>query len=194
MATQHTGKIATWKDDKGFGFIIPDQGGQQVFFHISNLSTKQTRPAEQMKVSYMLRYDERQRPQAVAVRLPLVRNTGSLLPVLVSSVFFLVLTLAIYVLQLPVWVLAGYMLASFITFCIYGVDKASAVRGAQRVPEDTLHLLELLGGWPGALVAQSYYHHKTVKASFQSVFWGIVVCHVLVLLFCAGYSIVRNSL
>jgi len=61
MTTQQTGTITTWKNDRGFGFITPDQGGQQVFFHISDLSNYQARPGEQMKVSFTLGYDQHQR-------------------------------------------------------------------------------------------------------------------------------------
>ncbi|WP_153605141.1 DUF1294 domain-containing protein, partial [Pseudomonas aeruginosa] len=44
-------------------------------------------------------------------------------------------------------------------------------------PGVRLHLFELLGGWPGALVAQQVFRHKTRKLSFQLVFWGIVLLH-----------------
>ena len=44
-----------------------------------------------------------------------------------------------------------------------------------RVKETSLHLLELLGGWPGALAGQHFFQHKTRKVRFQVVFWGIVV-------------------
>jgi len=30
------GKIVSWKDDKGFGFITPEGKSEQVFFHISS--------------------------------------------------------------------------------------------------------------------------------------------------------------
>ena len=189
MTTQRTGKITTWKNDKGFGFITPDQGGQQVFFHISELSNNHARPAEQMKVTYTLSYDHHQRPRAIDVRLTEIRTALPTLPLLVISVFFLVLTLTTYVLQIPICVLVGYVLISSITFYVYGVDKASAMQGAQRVPEVSLHLLEFLGGWPGALVAQSFYHHKTRKASFQSTYWGMVIANLLALVL---YSFIQH--
>ena len=62
---------------------------------------------------------------------------------------------------------------SLLTFGAYGWDKRQAVKQGRRVPEARLHLLSLLGGWPGAFVAQHYFRHKNRKASFQVVFWLI---------------------
>jgi len=46
-----------------------------------------------------------------------------------------------------------------------------------RVPEARLHLLELLGGWPGAFLAQRWLRHKCSKGSYQFVFWLIVLAY-----------------
>lgn len=66
---------------------------------------------------------------------------------------------------------------SFLTFFAYRSDKRRAGLGEWRIPESTLHLGDLLGGWPGAFVAQQWFRHKTSKASFQVVFWTIVGLH-----------------
>lgn len=60
------------------------------------------------------------------------------------------------------------------TFLLYGADKAAARQGGNRVPENILHLLALLGGWPGAILAQRLFRHKTGKRAFQRVF-GVTV-------------------
>jgi uncharacterized membrane protein YsdA (DUF1294 family)/cold shock CspA family protein len=73
--------------------------------------------------------------------------------------------------------LLGYTAASLISFGQYWHDKARAQNGGRRTPENSLHLVELLGGWPGALLAQQAFRHKTRKASYQWLFWTIVAAH-----------------
>jgi uncharacterized membrane protein YsdA (DUF1294 family) len=68
-------------------------------------------------------------------------------------------------------------LASFVA---YRIDKRRAGIGGRRVPERTLHLLAFLGGWPGAILAQRRFRHKTRKVSFLIAFWTVVVLHVAV--------------
>lgn len=75
------------------------------------------------------------------------------------------------------WVALAYPLVSLFSFCQYWLDKQHAQKGRWRTPENSLHIAELLGGWPGALVAQQVFRHKTRKASFQLAFWAIVALH-----------------
>jgi len=72
---------------------------------------------------------------------------------------------------------AWVLLVSVGTFALYAWDKRRAQHGGQREPESRLHLLELLGGWPGAFLAQRLVRHKTTKKSFQFIFWVIVLLH-----------------
>lgn len=81
--------------------------------------------------------------------------------------------------------LAGYLLVSAITFMAYAADKSAARQGRWRVPEASLHLLALLGGWPGALLAQRMFRHKTRKQPFRTVFWLTVLLNCLALAFLA---------
>ena len=75
-------------------------------------------------------------------------------------------------------VAAAYGVASAVTFAVYGLDKRRAARGGRRVPERTLHLLEALGGWPGALVASAVFRHKTKKLGFRVVRGLVVAVHL----------------
>lgn len=74
--------------------------------------------------------------------------------------------------------LALYAAMSAIAFAAYAIDKRRAVQGGRRLRERTLHLLELLGGWPGALLAQRTLRHKNAKTSYQVAFWLIVAVHL----------------
>lgn len=70
-----------------------------------------------------------------------------------------------------------YLVTSVLAFGLYGYDKQRAKTGQWRIPEKILHGVELLGGWPGACVAQQLLRHKTRKVSFQIWFWLIVALH-----------------
>ncbi len=75
-------------------------------------------------------------------------------------------------------VLGWYALLSLVTFAAYGYDKRQAKAATWRTRERTLHRLELLGGWPGALAAQRTFKHKRRKATYMAAFWRIVALHV----------------
>lgn len=73
------------------------------------------------------------------------------------------------------WLGVYALLLSAVAYWVYAVDKRRAEEGLWRVPEAQLHLLELLGGWPGALLAQRRLRHKCSKGSYQAAFWVIVL-------------------
>ncbi|TFW08951.1 DUF1294 domain-containing protein [Oxalobacteraceae bacterium OM1] len=88
---------------------------------------------------------------------------------------------------MPIFLLlAWYAAASLAAFAAYGFDKSAARRAAhgnaRRTPERTLHLLGVLGGWPGALLAQQVFRHKTQKTSFLALFWLTVALNCGLLL------------
>jgi uncharacterized membrane protein YsdA (DUF1294 family) len=77
---------------------------------------------------------------------------------------------------------AAYALLSAAAFLLYARDKAAARANRSRVPERTLHLLALAGGWPGALVAQRTLRHKTRKRPFRLRFLATVILNSAALL------------
>ncbi|GAB3549944.1 hypothetical protein GCM10027343_32380 [Noviherbaspirillum agri] len=79
------------------------------------------------------------------------------------------------------YVLWLYLAASVITFCVYAADKSAARNRRRRTPENTLHMLSLLGGWPGAMAAQQTLRHKSSKRSFLMVFWLTLIANLAVL-------------
>lgn len=98
---------------------------------------------------------------------------------------FLLAMLAVAALDRIPLALAGlYVVLSVVLFAAYGLDKAAARRGGWRASEASLHLMALAGGWPGALVAQHVFRHKTIKQPFQRIFWSTVFinCTALVAL------------
>ena len=83
-------------------------------------------------------------------------------------------------------------LMSFVCFIAYGLDKRQAANGGRRVSERTLHLVAFLGGWPGALIGQRQFRHKTQKVTFRIVFWIVVVLHVGIVS-AVAYALVTSS-
>ena len=71
----------------------------------------------------------------------------------------------------PLFIPVIYVFVSLVTYGIYAKDKSAAENGSWRVSETTLHTLSLLGGWPGARIAQLAIRHKTAKTGFQLAFW-----------------------
>jgi uncharacterized membrane protein YsdA (DUF1294 family) len=68
--------------------------------------------------------------------------------------------------------------ANVMTLLLYGYDKRQAIVGGTRIPEMALHIGALLGGSPGALLAQELFRHKTRKLKFRMVFAAIVLLQV----------------
>lgn len=75
---------------------------------------------------------------------------------------------------------SAVLVMSLACFVAYGWDKRRAANGGRRLPESTLQLLALFGGWPGAIVGQRHFRHKTKKQSFLVLFWAMVVVHLAV--------------
>ncbi len=75
--------------------------------------------------------------------------------------------------------LLAYLLVSLLSLLLYWQDKRQARVQGPRTPEKVLHASELCGGWPGALLAQQLFRHKTRKPSYQVTFWAIVAVHQL---------------
>ena len=184
------GVINSWNDERGFGFIQPAQGGQDIFFHITAFTYRVDRPQVNQRVSFEVELGPQGKMRArnvelirfapykakQALRKPRPQSGAATLYVIPA---FLVVYLAVSVFwKTPIWFAILYVVASAITFVVYAHDKSCAQRGARRTQEITLHILSIAGGWPGALLAQQRLRHKSVKAEFRSFFWGTVAFNV----------------
>ncbi|EHA16927.1 DUF1294 domain-containing protein [Halomonas sp. HAL1] len=87
-------------------------------------------------------------------------------------------------------IVAFYAVVSMLAYITYAIDKKSAINNRRRVSEKTLHLLGVVGGWPGAFLAQQRLRHKTQKTAFQATFWLTVVVNLA----CAGWLTVSLNL
>lgn len=173
------GTVTRWDDDRGFGFITPKHDGDAVFVHVKAVAESSRRPQAGDIVSYELTRDAKGRPRAKNVRLggrtrdatsPRNRRDRGSPAVALTLIFACFLVVAALFGRLPWWLVLGCVVASVLTFAVYARDKSSARRGNWRTAESTLHLLGLLGGWPGALAAQRLLRHKSSKKEFQFMF------------------------
>lgn len=199
---RYQGKITDWKDDQGFGFITPNGGGQQIFVHIKSFSNRQRRPAGNEIVTYELTTDAKGRSQAGSVafvgeRVPSATSSGRSSTSLVLAAAFLIFVAAsVLANKLPLSILGLYLFTSVVAFIAYALDKSAAINNQWRTQESALHLIALVGGWPGALAAQRLLRHKSKKQSFQIMFWATVFinCGALSWFFSSSGSEVLRSI
>lgn len=79
------------------------------------------------------------------------------------------------------WCLPAAFVLNLLTFYAYWRDKHAATQGHWRTAENTLHVLGLVGGWPGAWFAHQVLRHKSAKQTFRSVYWATAFAHVAAL-------------
>jgi cold shock CspA family protein len=136
-----SGKLTSWNDEKGFGFVTPDKGGKPVFVHIAAFPSRRQRPETGIGITYELARDERGRDRAERVRM--VGGGVSLGPVsmafIVSAGFLAFVAIVAALGYLPFVILWLYLVTSLLTFLVYYLDKSAAGKGSQRTPEYQLH-------------------------------------------------------
>lgn len=198
--TRHKGQLIVWKDDRGFGFIKADDGGQEIFLHITAFNDVNRRPQVSDVIHYQLAVGENGKVRAYnaliegATSQPAPKSSSSafaqrtrtqtasksssfMLEVLLLSLLPVLGAIKFALTTSNPMPLVLYPAMSLLTFVLYADDKSRARNGQWRVPEKTLHLCELTGGWLGAFVAQRRLYHKSSKSSYQVVFWLIVIIH-----------------
>jgi len=91
----------------------------------------------------------------------------------------------------PSWVGLLYAGASVSCFALYAVDKSAARAGRGRIPESVLLSLGCVGGWPGAIVAQQVFRHKTNKRTFRIRFWLSVIANMAIFIWATTSTLWR---
>jgi uncharacterized membrane protein YsdA (DUF1294 family)/cold shock CspA family protein len=194
---RYTGRITEWNDDRGYGFVSPVGGGDRAFVHINAFDRPSNRPVVGTLISYFALRDERGRFNAAGIRFvspqpnresSVGRTSGKALarkPI--GTLIVAAIALGWLASKIPASVAIVYGAMSLLAIQLYAIDKSAAVNNRWRTQESTLHLVGLLGGWPGALFAQFVFRHKTKKAQFQTIFW------LTVLLNCAGLAFLATD-
>jgi uncharacterized membrane protein YsdA (DUF1294 family)/cold shock CspA family protein len=179
---KQSGVLQRWDDERGFGFIT-DKKGRDIFVHVSAFCRIRSRPKAGEKVLFRVEPDAAKGVRAVEVercwRPAHLLLPEFLFPVWVVGAFYGALWW--FFSQNAFWffLIIFLLLIAGLTFLMFGLDKRAALNERQRVPEKTLHLLSLAGGWPGALLARPLFRHKTRKQPFRTVFWLTVVVNLV---------------
>jgi uncharacterized membrane protein YsdA (DUF1294 family)/cold shock CspA family protein len=176
-----TGRITSWDRQKGYGFIEAE--GARHFLHQRDFAERHKAPELGDTVMFSLGTDRQGRTCAVQARH--LNDGGRLKPshLIALAVLLVAPTLALIKLsrQDGMWLAAVWLLlVSALTAFVYYDDKRRAQSGDWRAKETHLHLFALIGGWPGAFLAQHKLRHKVSKPSFQFMFWITVALHLFV--------------
>ena len=195
---RHQDKLVEWHDAKGFGFVSPNAGGVKFFVHMTDFARGQRRPAINDFITFEIGRDKSGRNCAINVVLVPTpqqrvqreqrtrqREAAHSSAHYLAGFWILLLFVAMATKRLPWQFVVAVVVLSAITYRAYSGDKQAAESGRRRTPENTLHLLALIGGWPGAAIAQQRLRHKTTKQTFRSVYWLTVFsnCATVIWLF-----------
>ena len=175
------GQLKSWNPERGFGFIEPVGGGQEIFVHLSAVPTRFRPPKIGQRLSFEVELSPQGKKRAANVGVvaapPLSRvprreepapwSVGSALAV---PAFVVVYVAMAATRSVSWWFAFGYVSLSIVCLMAYALDKSAAVAGRWRSPERRLLILGLAGGWPGGLLAQHLLRHKSNKASFRNQF------------------------
>ncbi|MBB3274987.1 MULTISPECIES: DUF1294 domain-containing protein [unclassified Pseudoxanthomonas] len=177
------GRITDWNGERGFGFVVPHGGGDRAFVHVSEFQRGSRPPVVGDLISYEIRKDAKGRLNAKTIRFAgqKIEAPGKhrRIPRLgIALAFFLLVAIFTLFGKVPVMVSLAYLAVSLVSYVLYCLDKAAAEKEYRRIPETTLHFIDLLFGWPGGLVAQQQCRHKTAKDSFQRTFWLTVLLNL----------------
>ena len=177
------GKITEWDDRKGYGFISMPNGYSRAFLHISAVDEQSRRP----RIGDAVKFDshEENENRHIAFNVTILIRKPVTPTIIFCSVYLILAMTAAFALAANngMFFIIGNIMVSFITYKAYALDKAAAKNNQWRTPEKTLHCLALLGGWPGALFAQSWLRHKSKKQPFKFILWLMALLNITAFLY-----------
>jgi cold shock CspA family protein len=75
------GKLTRWIEDKGFGFIKPDDGGADIFIHISALRSMSRPPVVGDVINYETGFDDKGKIRAINAKIEGVSPVLTISPI-----------------------------------------------------------------------------------------------------------------
>jgi uncharacterized membrane protein YsdA (DUF1294 family)/cold shock CspA family protein len=197
---QLTGTVVFWRDDKGFGFVLCEQTGQKLFFHIRDNAKPDVRPHHGAALQFALAQDKQGRDIAAPWQLAETVTTqpaqlqhklsgaaeierANQIALLFRVSFLGAVVIALLFGRLLYVLPLLYVEASLFTYWLYRADKEAAIaRHGNRLAEESLQLFSLIGGWPGAYIAQQQLAHKRSKLSFRREFGFVILGNTLLVI------------
>lgn len=192
------GRLVEWFDDKGYGFIQPnDDSKGRVFLHIKDFAQKGPRPILGCALEYVVQVDGDGRFKAKQVsylkasqtrknsttKQSLQNKPQKLQPIQILCVVYIIALAGLSISGLlSGMVLLLISIINVITYWFYAQDKEAAQHNQRRIPENTLHILAFLGGWPAAWLAQQRLRHKTQKQPFRKIYFCTIFLNILLIL------------
>ncbi|MBO3655407.1 DUF1294 domain-containing protein [Acinetobacter bereziniae] len=196
------GRLVEWFDDKGYGFIQPNDGlKERVFLHIKDFAQKGPRPIVGCALEYVVQLDGQGRYKAKQVTYLKATQTvhaktnrtsqNTLNAQKASSLQPMQIICIVYIVALAILSISGLLngmillfvsIINVMTYWFYAQDKEATQINQRRVPENTLHILAFLGGWPAAWLAQQRLRHKTQKQPFRKIYFCTIVFNILLIL------------
>jgi len=183
------GKVTQWRNDRGFGFIQANNEKGEIFFHENFLLNQSKRPIVGDEVAFEIVTTPEGKKRAERIVLkgeydPIQRDKIlDVVYIFLSLLFLVTIGFLVLIKKIDPIFLIFYCFFSVLTFFVYWWDKVKSKIKEWRTPENTLHFLAFIGGWPGALIAQRVLHHKSRKKSFLICFYATLVLNMAAVVF-----------
>ncbi|RKZ91683.1 MAG: hypothetical protein DRR19_06485 [Candidatus Parabeggiatoa sp. nov. 1] len=179
------GIVVKFDEKRGFGFIRSKTLPEDVFVHIRDI-----RDQQHLSVGQTVRFESKQTDKGLSA-VEVIPGKKRISPFWLYGIAAVILTVAptIFLFDIGWNIIVAYIASvNLSTFLFYGYDKMIAGSSLLRVPEWVLHSLSICGGSPAGLIAQKIFRHKTIKKSFQLVYWAIVIIQAIILVLVVLYK------